>query len=184
MPINVYTNLNASPLISSEALTTSQLSIVADELAAEIQAYRPEFANLLNLHRCSGCRVKELFQPYRWAVETNYNVTITPQKGNGARHLRFADIGFANAAAFAVVLNDMGRLPLRQYERAFSQAVRAKGLLRLYENGYATPSTHFFRHVKIKELAAQGMDKDHIATFIGEKNADNLDYYLNSLYFI
>jgi hypothetical protein len=38
--------------------------------------------------------------------------------------------------------------------------------------------------VKIKELAASGYDRGYIATWIGEKNPDNLDYYLNSVYYI
>lgn len=171
-------------LQSAEPLTIVQLSLVADEIAEDMRQYRPEFGNLLRLHRRSGCRVKELFQPTRWQVETTSQVKITPQKGNAARHVRLADIGFADAAAFTVVLADMARLPLRQYERAFSEVVKQKGLYRLYENGFATPSTHFFRHVKIKELAANGLTHEQISLWIGEKNVQNLDYYLNSLYFL
>lgn len=181
----IQPNTTATPiLLSSEPLTTMQLSIVADDIAAEMQKYRPEFCNLLRLHRKSGCRVKELFQPTRWQVETNIQVKITPQKGNAARHVRLTDIGFPDAASFSVVLADMARLPLRQYERAFSLVVRQKGLWRLYDNGFATPSTHFFRHVKIKELAAQGQSTEQISTWIGEKNVQNLDYYLNSQYYL
>lgn len=174
----------APTLQSADPLTIVQLSLVADEIAEDIRQYRPEFGNLLRLHRRSGCRVKELFQPTRWQVETTSQVKITPQKGNAARHVRLADIGFPDAASFAVVITDMGRLPLRQYERAFSMVVRQKGLWRLYNNGFATPSTHFFRHIKIQELAAAGQTPEQIATWIGEKNVENLKYYLNSLYFL
>lgn len=176
--------ITSPSLQNFEALSIIQLSLVADEIAEDIRRYRPEFGNLLRLHRSSGCRVKELFQPTRWQVETNVQVKITPQKGNAARHVRLADIGFADAAAFSVVLADMGRLPLRQYERAFSCVVKQKGLWRLYDNGFATPSTHFFRHVKIQELAESGQTPEQIATWIGEKNVENLKYYLNSLYFM
>lgn len=173
-----------SPILqSSEPLSIVQLSLVADEIAEDMRQYRPEFGSLLRLHRRSGCRVKELFQPTRWQVETTSQVKITPQKGNAARHVRLADIGFADAAAFSVVLADMARLPLRQYERAFSEVVKQKGLYRLYDNGFATPSTHFFRHVKIKELAADGQTHEQISLWIGEKNVQNLDYYLNSQFY-
>lgn len=176
--------LPTTPIMTSnEPLTTDQLTIVADVLCDEICRYRPEFARLARLHRNSGCRVKELFQPTRWKVESNVSLLVTPQKHNAIRNLHFADIGIMSAAAFEPILADMARLPLRQYERAFSLAVRQAGIYRLYENGFATPSTHMFRHVKIKELALKGWEKQVIATWIGEKNVQNLDYYLNSQYF-
>lgn len=170
-------------LLSAQPLTIAELSIVADEICNFIATYRPEFANLVQLHRHSGCRVKELFQPTRWKVESNVSLLVQPQKRNAVRNLRFVDIGVQDAAAFVPILADMARLPLRQYERAFSAAVRSLCLYRLYDNGFATPSTHMFRHVKIKELSAQGWEKERIAGWIGEKNVQNLDYYLNSQYF-
>lgn len=176
--------INQAPtLINSKALTIDALSLIADEICDFIANYRPEFSNLVHLHRQSGCRVKELFQPTRWKVESTASVLVYPQKRNAVRNLRFVDIGVHDAAAFVPILADMARLPLRQYERAFSAAVRGAGLYRLYDNGFATPSTHMFRHVKIKELSAQGWDKERIASWIGEKNTQNLDYYLNSQYF-
>lgn len=181
--INHHTISTTPTMSSNEQLSVEQLTIVADVLCDEICRYRPEFANLVNLHRHSGCRVKELFQPTRWKVESTASVLVYPQKRNAVRNLRFVDIGVHDAAAFGPILADMARLPLRQYERAFSAAVRGVGLYRLYDNGFATPSTHMFRHVKIKELSAQGWDKERIATWIGEKNTQNLDYYLNSQYF-
>lgn len=170
-------------LLSAQPLTIAELSIVADEICNFIATYRPEFANLVHLHRHSGCRVKELFQPTRWKVESNVSLLVQPQKRNAVRNLRFVEIGVQDAAAFVPILADMARLPLRQYERAFSAAVRGMCLYRLYDNGFATPSTHMFRHVKIKELSVQGWEKERIASWIGEKNVQNLDYYLNSQYF-
>lgn len=171
-------------LIDANPLTVLQLSIVADEIRDEMSAQRPEFANLVRLQRNIGCRVQELFQTDRWKVLSETTVQITPQKGNAIRVLQFADIGSADRYDFAATLADIGRLPNRQYERYFSLLVKQKGLWRLYEDGFAHPSTHMFRHVKIKELSAAGFDKGYIATWIGEKNIDNLDYYLNSCYFI
>lgn len=168
---------------SNKPLSTSQLSLIAEDICEEIIRYRPEFSRIVRLHRNSGCRVKELFQPTRWKVESTISILVYPQKGNAVRNLRFVDIGVHDAAAFVPILADMARLPLRQYERAFSAAVRGAGLYRLYDNGFATPSTHMFRHVKIKELSTQGWDNDRIASWIGEKNTQNLDYYLNSQYF-
>lgn len=170
-------------MISAEPLNISELAAVADEICNFIANYRPEFANLVHLHRFSGCRVKELFQPTRWKVESNVSLLVHPQKHNAVRNLRFVDIGVQDAAAFVPILADMARLPLRQYERAFAAVVHQLQLFRLYDNGFASPSTHMFRHVKIKELSAQGWEKERIATWIGEKNVQNLDYYLNSQYF-
>lgn len=171
-------------LLSNEPLSHYQLSLVADEILTELIRYRPEFCNLATLQRNAGCRIQELFQPERWQIVSQNVVQVQPQKGNALRVLQLSDIGFPNADSFAPSHADMARLPNRQYERAFSFVVRQKGLWRLYEDGFARPSTHLFRHVKIKELAAQGYDKAYIATWIGEKNVDNLDYYLNSQYFI
>ena len=170
-------------LISPEPLSTLQLSMLCEEILSEMQRYRPEFFNLCRLQRLSGCRIQELFHPDRWKVLPPSTIQVQPQKGNALRVLQLSDIGFTNADNFAPTHADMARLPNRQYERAFSLIVRQKGLWRLYEEGFARPSTHMFRHVKIKELAAQGYDKAYIATWIGEKNQDNLDYYLNSQYF-
>lgn len=182
--MNLKLDIIKYPIIqSNEPLTVEELSFVADEIAETIRQYRPEFANLVRLHRQSGCRVKELFQPTRWKVVSNVSLQLTPQKRNAVRNLRFADIGVASAAAFEPILADMARLPLRQYERAFSLAVHDACIYRLYENGFASPSTHMFRHIKIKELAKSGMEKESIATWIGEKNPQSLDYYLESKFF-
>ena len=180
---NVYTP-EETTLLSEEPLTYLQLSLIADEILSELIRYRPEFANLARLQRSAGCRIQELFQPNRWQIVSQSVVQVQPQKGNALRVLQLSDIGYSNADNFAPTLADMARLPNRQYERAFSFVVGQKGLWRLYEDGFARPSTHLFRHVKIKELSSQGFDKAYIATWIGEKNVDNLDYYLNSQYFV
>lgn len=175
---------NEVTTLSDQPLTTLQLSLLADEILSEMRSYRPEFYNLCRLQRLAGCRVQELFQPDRWKLLPPSMVQVQPQKGNALRVLQLSDIGFPDVDSFAPTHADMGRLPNRQYERAFSAIVRQKGLWRLYEDGFARPSTHLFRHIKIKELASQGYDKAYIATCIGEKNQDNLDYYLNSRYFV
>lgn len=171
-------------LLSDVPLTTLQLSLLADEILQELSQYRPEFANLATLQRRAGCRIQELFQPDRWKIMAPSTIQIQPQKGNALRVLQLSDLGFPSVASFAPTLADMGRLPNRQYERAFSYIVKEKKLWRLYEDGFARPSSHLFRHVKIKELSAQGYDNGYIATWIGEKNVRNLDYYLNSCYFL
>ena len=181
--INVY-DPSEVVLINSSPLSVMQLSIMADEVRQKIETYRPEFANIVRLHRNAGCRVHELFDAERWSATSNTMLQVQPQKGNALRLLPFADIGFTDAASFVPTHQDMSRLPERQYERVFSETVRILGLWRLYEDGFARPSTHFFRHMKIKELYAQGFEKEYIAAWIGEKKVENLDYYLNSTYFV
>lgn len=171
-------------LLNPYPLSVVSLSTIADQIRTEMCNYRPEFTNLVTLQRNAGCRVQELFQPDRWKVVSKNTLQVKPQKGNALRVLSILDIGFANADSFALVLADMGRLPSRQYERAISTIVKQMKLYRLYEEGFSHPSTHIFRHVKIKELHQQGYEKAFIATWIGEKNVDNLDYYINSKYFI
>lgn len=171
-------------LVNSSPLSVIQLSLLADEVVQKIEIYRPEFANIVRLHRNAGCRVHELFDAERWSATSNTMLQVQPQKGNALRLLPFADIGFRDAAEFVPTLQDMSRLPERQYERVFSETVRDLGLWRLYEDGFARPSTHFFRHMKIKELFSQGFDKEYIATWIGEKKVENLDYYINSAYYV
>lgn len=171
-------------IISFEPLSLFQLQIVADDIVARMEAFRPEFAGLIRLQRAAGTRIAELFHPQRWEVKSNSVVHLQPQKGNALRVLNFVDIGFSDAAEFAPILADIGRLPLRQYERAFSKIVSDVGLWRLYNNGYMHPSSHMLRHIKIKQLAADGDSLEFIATWIGEKNIQNLDYYLNSSFFL
>ena len=171
-------------LLDPNPLSVFQLSLLADEIRDEICVYRPEFSNLVCLQRAAGCRIQELFQPERWKLVGTSTLQVQPQKGNALRVLQLSDLGFASAESFGPTLADMARLPNRQYERTVSLIVKEKSLWRLYENGFARPSSHLFRHVKIKELSAQGYDKAYIATWIGEKNIDNLDYYLNSSYFL
>lgn len=183
----IHTPTHATEIVelqNSQPLTVYQLSIIADEILHDLCAYRPEFANLARLQRLAGCRVQELFQRDRWSIVSSSTVQVQPQKGNALRILQVSDLGFNDADDLAPTFADMIRLPSRQYERAFSLIVGQQGLWRLYEDGFAHPSTHLFRHVKIKELANQGMSKDYIATWIGERTADNLDYYLNSTYFV
>lgn len=178
------TPLEDARLISFEPISLLQLQTTVAEIIADMCQYRPEFSRLIWLQRNAGTRVNELFQPERWSVVSNGQVHLQPQKGNALRVLNFADIGFTDAAAFQSVLNDMSRLSKRQYERAFASIVQSFNLWRLYDNGFLHPSTHLLRHLKIKELAAAGNEKTFIATWIGEKNIDNLDYYLNSRYYL
>lgn len=158
--------------------------MVAGEIINMMCAYRPEYRDIIHLQRCAGTRVNELFQPERWEVQSSSVVHLQPQKGNALRILNFSDIGFTDADAFSVVLADMRRLSKRQYERAFAQCVQSSGLWRLYDNGYLRPSTHMLRHLRIKELAAIGWELPAIGTWIGEKNLDNLNYYLGSKYYL
>lgn len=183
----LHPNTQSAPEItlqSYDPLSVLQLSILADEIVAQLSTYRPEFANLARLQRAIGCRVQELFSRSRWQVIDKQKLRLEPQKGNAVRILDLSEIGYRSASDFTPTLNDIGRLPNRQYDRAFAAIIRQKQIWRLYDNGFAHPSTHFFRHVKIKELAANGYDRGYIATWIGEKNPDNLDYYLNSAYYI
>ena len=171
-------------LLSENPMSTLQLSFLADEVLEDLIAYRPEFANLARLQRSIGCRVQELFNPDRWEIIPPSTLRVQPQKGNALRILQLSEINCTDAEAFAATKADMARLPSRQYERAFAYIIKHKGIWRLYVDGFARPSTHFFRHVKIKELYSQGFDKDYISTWIGEKSIKNLDYYLDSQFYI
>lgn len=182
--INVFTvSAQEAGLISFEPLSLPQLQLLVAELIANMCQHRPEFSYLLALQRNAGTRVNELFQPERWEIQNDRVVHVQPQKKNALRVLNFADIGFADADEFRVVMADMARLPKRQYERAFASEVAAIGLWRSYENGFTHPSTHLLRHLRIKELAADGVSIEYIGTWIGEKNLDNLQYYLGSRFF-
>lgn len=171
-------------LHNSEPLSVLQLSMILDDILDDVVKYRPEFARLIRLQRLSGCRVMELFQPSRWTQASSSMLKVEPQKGNAARFLQLSEIGFTSFADFAPTMADMQRLPAGQYKRAFSDIVSSHGLWRLYDNGFAHPSTHTLRHLKIKEMAAQGADSDYIAAWIGEKSVANLDYYLQSQFFV
>lgn len=169
--------------LTSEPLSVAELQLYADEIVKHVEHYRPEYARLVNLQRNAGNRITEMFQPDRWTFPRNSNVQIRPQKGNATRIVALSDLGFASVEAMQPVLADMARLPQGQYERAFSQAVRDVGLWRLYESGFTHPSTHFFRHLKIKMLKSENFDVEYIANWIGEKNVKNLGYYLDSQFF-
>lgn len=169
--------------LTSFPLSVYELGLFADKIIRHVEHSRPEYSNLIRLQRAAGNRITEMFQPDRWTFPRSGNVQIRPQKGNATRVIALSDLGFANADAMAPTLADMARLPKGQYERAFSQAVRDVGLWRKYEIGFTHPSTHFFRHLKIKLLKSENFDLEYIANWIGEKNIDNLDYYLESEFY-
>lgn len=177
------TNPQEIPALTSEPLSLVELQVYADGIIAHVSRYRPEYARLVRLQRAAGNRINEMFQPDRWTFPRSGNVQIRPQKGNATRVVSLADLGFANAEAMQPVLADMARLPIGQYERAFSHAVKDLGLWRLYESGFTRPSSHFFRHLRIKEFNAENFDVEFIANWIGEKNVLNLNYYLESQFF-
>lgn len=182
LKLHTYTNENL-PALEPYPLSVLQLQAKADDIIAYVDRYRPEYANLVRLQRKAGNRITEMFQPIRWTFPTTSAVQVTPQKGNATRVLQLVDLGFGNSLAMAATLSDMQRLPKGQYERIFSAAVRDIGLWRLYDSGYTHPSTHFFRHLKIKELKSQNFDVEYIANWIGEKKIENLNYYLESQFF-
>lgn len=169
--------------LTSQPLSVAELRVYASAIIEFVERYRPEYANLVRLQRNAGNRITEMFQPNRWTFPTSANVQIKPQKGNATRIVALSDLGFSSADAMEATLADMGRLPKGQYERAFSQAVRSVGLWRLYDSGYTHPSTHFFRHLKIKELKSENFDPEFIANWIGEKSIENLNYYFDSQFF-
>lgn len=171
------------PALDLVPLSVNQLEAYAGEILEFIQQYRHEFYGLAMLQYNCGCRINELFQRNRWTVVNQSTLQIQPQKGNNVRVLPCSDLGFANANAMAAIFADMERLPKGQYERCFSRAVEHVGLWRLYEYGYARPSSHLFRHLKVKKMAAENFSVEQIGQYIGEKNLDNLNYYLNSQYF-
>lgn len=171
------------PALSVDPLGVYTLGLYANSIIEFIDRYRPEYSRLVRLQRNAGNRITEMFQPERWSFPRSGNVQIQPQKGNATRVVSLRDIGFDNAAAMQPVLADMGRLPKGQYERAFSKAVQEVGLWRLYDSGFTHPSTHFFRHLKIKELKSENFSSEFIANWIGEKQVSNLDYYFGSKFF-
>lgn len=171
------------PSLTDQPLSVSQLGTYASAIIDYVERWRPEYSNLVRLQRNAGNRINEMFEPERWTFPTTGAVQIRPQKGNATRVVALADLGFPSVAAMQPILADMARLPKGQYERAFAQAVKEIGLWRLYESGYTHPSTHFFRHLRIKELKSENFDVEFISNWIGEKNVRNLDYYLNSQFF-
>ena len=177
------TSSQAIPDLTSLPLSVTELEVYAEAIIQHVEQYRPEYSNLVRLQRNAGCRINEIFQPERWSFPRSGNVQIRPQKGNATRVVALSELGFANAQAMQPVLADMGRLPKGQYERAFSKAVTDVGLWRLYDSGFTHPSTHFFRHLKIKELKNENFDLEFIANWIGEKNVLNLNYYIESQFF-
>jgi len=171
------------PALDLEPLSVNQLEAYAIEILQFIQQYRREFYGLAGLQYDCGCRINELFQRDRWTVINQTTLQIQPQKGNNTRVLPVTDLGFANTNDMGAIFADMERLPKGQYERCFSRAVDHVGLWRLYEYGFARPSSHLFRHLKVKKMAAQNFSVEQIGLYIGEKKLDNLNYYLNSQYF-
>ena len=184
MPLKIRTTFPTQGVkLTDEPLSVTELQAYASAIVAYVEQYRPEYANLVRLQRNAGNRITEMFQPTRWTFPTSTSVQIKPQKGNATRVVALADLGFTNADAMAATMADMARLPKGQYERAFSQAVRTIGLWRLYDSGFTFPSTHFFRHLRIKELKEKNFDLDYIANWRGEKRVDNLNYYLDSQFY-
>lgn len=171
------------PDLRSEPLRVSEMVVYATKIIAYIERYRPEYAALVRLQRNAGNRINEMFEPDRWTFPRSGNVQIRPQKGNATRVMPLSDLGFASVEEMRPVLADMDRLPKGQYERTFSQAVKSIGLWRLYDSGFTHPSTHFFRHLKIKELKSKNFDLEFIANWIGEKNIENLNFYIESQFF-
>lgn len=184
MALKIHTvSIDAIPRLTELPLSVYELQLYASEIIAHISRYRPEYARLAQLQRNAGNRITEMFQPDRWSFPTSGNVQIRPQKRNATRVVALSALGYASVEAMKPVLADMSRLPKGQYERAFSAAVKDLGFWRLYESGFAHPSTHFFRHLKIKELKSENFDLEYIANWIGEKNVLNLNYYLESQFY-
>lgn len=182
LKLRTYTNME-SHCLRNEPLTVIELEEYANEIVEYVSDCRPEYASLVRLQRAAGNRINEMFEPDRWSFPRSGNVQIHPQKGNATRVVALSDLGFASIEAMQPVLSDMARLPKGQYERAFSAAVKHVGLWRLYESGFTHPSSHFFRHLKIKLLKSQNFDVQYIANWIGEKKIENLNYYIDSKFF-
>lgn len=184
MGLKIHTTPTAlMPSIELQLLEVYQLNNIAMEILDYIRKYRNDYYNLATLQYDCGCRINELFQRERWTTINQSTIQIQPQKGNGLRVLSISDLHYRNADALQCVFADMQRLPKGQYERCFSSAVDFVGLWRLYKDGFARPSTHFFRHLKVKNMALQNFSLLEIGGYIGEKNLDNLNYYLDSKFF-
>lgn len=171
------------PALSSQPCSIEELSSIADDILSFFQQYRPEYLTIASVQRATGARITEMFQPFRWSFPTNTTIQIRPQKGNSLRTLQLSDLGFSSIDDMQPLLADMARLPKGQYEKAFSNAVANAGLWRLTDAGFLHPSSHFFRHLKIKLLKSEDFSVEYIAAWIGEKSVTNIGYYIDSKFY-
>lgn len=174
----------SNPSISAQPLLTYELAHIATEIIDLACLSHPELEPLYRMQRTIGCRVNELFEPWRWQLYQENFVIIQPQKGNNQRLLSLREMQIESVADFEILKHDMEHYSKRQYERAFAHGVRQIGLYQVFEDGFAHPSTHMLRHLKIKEMQDRGNTLEEIQTYIGEKCVDNLYYYLNSQFYI
>lgn len=169
--------------LSSTPLTLTELQVLASDLVDYVTRYRPEYSLIAQTQRYIGSRIGEMFQPARWSMVSNNVIHLQPQKGNALRVLSLSEVGLGSVVQYNRLINDMTRLPRGQYANIMAAAMRDFGIYRLGELGFVRPSSHFFRHLKVKELNDGGQNLEYISTWIGERNADNLNYYLDSQYF-
>lgn len=171
-------------MIDLEQISDFELNIVLNEILKDFSRAYPEYTDLARLQYFCGCRVNELFEPYRWRVVNDSYILLQPQKGNAQRVLTFEDCGLRRAADLLRTLSAADRLTRSQYERGLQAAISRAGLWRTYDAGFIIPSTHSLRHNRIKQLYAGGWSYPQIATWIGEKNELNLNYYIESKFYI
>lgn len=171
------------PSLSNQPCSVEELSSIADDILSFFKRYQSEYLAIASAQRATGARITEMFQPFRWSFPTNTTIQIRPQKGNSLRSLQLSDLGYSSIEEMKPLLDDMARLPKGQYERAFSRAVVYAGLWRLTDTGYLHPSSHFFRHLKIKLLNSEGFSEEYIAAWIGEKSVANIRYYIDSAFY-
>lgn len=170
-------------IINGNELSTYELAIYANLIVQHVSRRYSEFTNIAKLHRVTGCRIGEIFDPDRWNLDEFGIIRIKCEKGSLTRTHHAKELLIYTPHDFKLITQDMARLSKFQYCRLFADAVKSCNLYRSYVAGLGSFSTHFFRHVKVKELNKSGMEIDQIANYIGEAKIANVKFYLNSRFY-
>ena len=130
------------------------------------------YYNLYN----TGLRVNELQDASRWEITPAGDYLCSVQKGGVDRLFTSSELStfFTSSLAYGLDVYRACR-----YSTASRYLNKVIWPLSLFVNDKSI-TTHLFRHNKIKQLANSGLTVPQIATYIGERDPQNIQGYLNA----
>lgn len=159
-----------------KVFTLQELQIIAVTILDNFRDFDPYMYAYFNTMFLTGARFGDVYDYSRWSVVDSERISLMPQKGNNLRT-------FFNIDIDAYLLNSI------QNNYDFSNMISYSNSLIWFKRFSPEPNlmvknkpvlTHLFRHIKAKELSANGYTDGQIKTYFGQSKIASTQAYIYS----
>ena len=142
---------------------------------ANIGTFYPRLSPSFKICYSVGTRLVESVEPSRWTAFLNY-YSLQTAKGSATRIIKFDEL----TEESRYFLDNEENYPQQRPQGIFEGTMHAYWAGREYYIGEKRSYTHIFRHLKAKNMKAQGFRDTQIQEYLGEKKLSSAKGYIYS----